>query len=113
MVDDFNPRSPHGERRALPLKGENHGYFNPRSPHGERRRRTMPGGAAIFISIHAPRTGSDHARCDALPVADGISIHAPRTGSDSTAGNCHPVEDNFNPRSPHGERPARKSCTIA
>ena len=33
--------------------------FNPRSPHGERRRRIMPGGGAIFISIHAPRTGSD------------------------------------------------------
>ena len=34
---DFNPRSPHGERRhtstlAIPAR-----YFNPRSPHGERR----------------------------------------------------------------------------
>ena len=60
------------------------GNFNPRSPHGERRRRTMPGGVAIFISIHAPRTGSDgHAL---FPTDDfRISIHAPRTGSDASS----------------------------
>ncbi len=33
---DFNPRSPHGERRlhTLPVSAAQH--FNPRSPHGER-----------------------------------------------------------------------------
>ena len=55
------------------------------------------------ISIHAPRTGSDHLPgvCEA---ACGISIHAPRTGSDGgqMAGKIHRA--NFNPRSPHGER---------
>ena len=63
---DFNPRSPHGERRdrdwlanfarqfqpTLPARGATHrapdsgrlaGHFNPRSPHGERlRRRSHP-----------------------------------------------------------------------
>ena len=35
--DDFNPRSPHGERRKAPDKVyQQHRYFNPRSPHGER-----------------------------------------------------------------------------
>ena len=35
---DFNPRSPHGERRgAACVVGNEPGYFNPRSPHGERR----------------------------------------------------------------------------
>ena len=34
---DFNPRSPHGERRPLPLQfRQNPRHFNPHSPHGER-----------------------------------------------------------------------------
>ena len=35
--DDFNPRSPHGERLTLPRIGHSTENFNPRSPHGERR----------------------------------------------------------------------------
>ena len=81
-LQDFNPRSPHGERRSisdgtsadrrfqstLPARGATYRQlktiyqqrdFNPRSPHGERL-----GGLDCFhlilgISIHAPRTGSD------------------------------------------------------
>ena len=34
------------------------------------------------ISIHAPRTGSDHKGGDAVRLYQLISIHAPRTGSD-------------------------------
>ena len=125
------------------------GDFNPRSPHGERRRRNAPRGAKIGISIHAPRTGSDFtwplagqrfaAFQSTLPARGAthkrrrerfqstISIHAPRTGSDgsgrfSSAVLCafqstlpargatrtslpksNPPR-NFNPRSPHGER---------
>ena len=33
---DFNPRSPHGERRSLLPVKFSRSYFNPRSPHGER-----------------------------------------------------------------------------
>ena len=33
--------------------------FNPRSPHGERRKPTFVISVTISISIHAPRTGSD------------------------------------------------------
>ena len=79
-----------------------HRNFNPRSPHGERRRfpslRTRRG-----ISIHAPRTGSDLDQdiCDAL---EAISIHAPRTGSDVHRRPAPCRRWNFNPRSPHGER---------
>ena len=36
------------------------------------------------ISIHAPREGSDFAKCDTIPKTWGISIHAPREGSDSS-----------------------------
>ena len=57
-----------------------------------------------FISIHAPRGGSD------LPVgvewsASAISIHAPRGGSDSCHRRYPGADGNFNPRSPWGERP--------
>ena len=56
-------------------------YFNPRSPHGERHFNKAGIAQRYYISIHAPRTGSDHAR-DKRPTAYPISIHAPRTGSD-------------------------------
>ena len=77
--------------------------FNPRSPHGERRFRPEPVAPTQDISIHAPRTGSDENKRkrrtagkfqSTLPArgatpstatmngSQGISIHAPRTGSD-------------------------------
>ena len=34
--DDFNPRSPHGERRFSNITNAIYSNFNPRSPHGER-----------------------------------------------------------------------------
>ena len=55
--------------------------FNPRSPHGERRFRPEPVAPTQDISIHAPRTGSDVISV-LLTLASNISIHAPRTGSD-------------------------------
>ena len=59
------------------------------------------------ISIHAPRTGSDAASGHPLRNRAGISIHAPRTGSDAFSCLAARAYSNFNPRSPHGERPAR------
>ena len=82
LRSDFNPRSPHGERRCVPIKRRQaitfqstlpargatlphprhtklHPHFNPRSPHGERRGRGDLDAVFIVISIHAPRTGSD------------------------------------------------------
>ena len=106
--DNFNPRSPHGER------------------HGRTGRRTIQPGISIHaprtgsdgsrgtqrprvpISIHAPRTGSDAgiAQNGGIPV---ISIHAPRTGSDVFADAHGRITAHFNPRSPHGERPSSSS----
>ena len=101
----FNPRSPHGERRNNACAVLLYKYFNPRSPHGERPdRRFAFFDAAIQISIHAPRTGSD-AACGGVDIGlREISIHAPRTGSDDRLQNCYPPFGDFNPRSPHGER---------
>ena len=87
-----------------------------------------PSPAQRFISIHAPRTGSDFLS-GRVPLLDLISIHAPRTGSDASRsaasfasipfqstlpargatrgdGAGGQARRNFNPRSPHGERPA-------
>ena len=78
--------------------------FNPRSPHGERRDFVDVIGQVADISIHAPRTGSDRIAHHPNP-AFFISIHAPRTGSDRGRRRLRPHGGDFNPRSPHGERP--------
>ena len=87
------------------------------------------------ISTHAPRTGSDASsqpepassqqfqptlpargatRTDAhAPPCESISTHAPRTGSDPTSPAAGPPRHDFNPRSPHGERPAQHPDTPA
>ena len=101
---NFNPRSPHGERRpalvlifgcvkfqsTLPARGA--------TPKKSSKRRnslfqsTLPARGATTdgtahrgkgrISIHAPRTGSDDGTDKRLMDELEISIHAPRTGSD-------------------------------
>ena len=78
--------------------------FNPRSPHGERRGMAYFAIDALAISIHAPRTGSDDFLV-IFRVACCISIHAPRTGSDAVEQRTNLGAGYFNPRSPHGERP--------
>ncbi len=84
-VTDFNPRSPHGERPVcLETISDGGNNFNPRSPHGERQTKLKGIEGSEYISIHAPRTGSDPARRDNRVVSGKISIHAPRTGSDPT-----------------------------
>ena len=64
-------------------------YFNPRSPRGERLHGHLCAGHLIYISIHAPRGGSDFFRDQVCTV--GLY---------------------FNPRSPRGERRQRlpKAC---
>ena len=110
-AENFNPRSPHGERqqRRSLLRRTNQ-YFNPRSPHGERRESPARGAGVHSISIHAPRTGSD-AALRVLRVIRRISIHAPRTGSDTFALQNRALFVHFNPRSPHGERRQRRTAT--
>ena len=80
--NNFNPRSPRGER-LTPLTHRPHSfkYFNPRSPRGERPVMVDIDRGQCFISIHAPREGSDLSVLIPLP-ATMISIHAPREGSD-------------------------------
>ena len=102
---NFNPRSPHGERRWTTLSISPRGRFQSTLPARGATRRdacerdplpfqsTLPArgatkgfsfyGRTQSISIHAPRTGSDQRRnCQYQDCT--ISIHAPRTGSDRT-----------------------------
>ena len=66
------------------------------------------------ISIHAPRTGSDHRGGRPHGTNAPISIHAPRTGSDAGCIRQNGGQKYFNPRSPHGERQgvfgSRRQC---
>ena len=109
---NFNPLSPHGERRwpnsvalsshsfqsTLPAWGETERTlvsiswfinFNPLSPHGERR------GNPVF-----------HAKFDQ------ISIHSPRMGRDFYHPPARIARQDFNPFSPHGERPCSIVLTL-
>ena len=108
-------------------------HFNPRSPHGERRQHydrtryhllfqsTLPArGATAFqafscihawISIHAPRTGSD-AMSWTWSAATPFQSTLPARGATSQLCCRGLWLPHFNPRSPHGERPAarRSGC---
>ena len=84
MSQNFNPRSPHGERQSPPRSGGCSGrYFNPRSPHGERRVPGLCGQDALDFNPRSPH-GERRDRGGRRPRGVGISIHAPRTGSDET-----------------------------
>ena len=56
-------------------------HFNPRTPRGVRLAPHAGGGAAILISIHAPREGCDRMFTRYLH-GRRTSIHAPREGCD-------------------------------
>ena len=65
--------------------------------------------AALPISIHAPREGSDAFHLRGQHRVLDISIHAPREGSDQDNGKeVLLIRQNFYPRSPRGERPPRR-----
>ena len=102
----FNPRSPDGERLTVKTYIVRIRHFNPRSPDGERPDYRHSAGQVRYISIYAPRMGSDPPCFNGtvssttfqstLPgwgativlrhqiVKITISIHAPRMGSDHT-----------------------------
>ena len=104
---------------------------------GSDMRQSAPSSSCKMISIHAPRTGSDVLLLCCCGLRRGISIHAPRTGSDllllSMAASMRvrfqstlPARGatsfcrawpglnlDFNPRSPHGERPASARYTTS
>ena len=103
-LDNFNPRSPHGERRRKPHAASHHARFqstlpargatrrcrprcsarrnfNPRSPHGERQGALKPGSLVKQFQSTLPARGATISGLNSR-MFEAISIHAPRTGSD-------------------------------
>ena len=127
-TNNFNPRSPHGERQEAqrpccaradisihaPRTGSDglkaslcegvSGYFNPRSPHGERLDDPFDMVEQIEISIHAPRTGSDVLEQTREIKVTAFQSTLPARGATSSARCLRSGTLHFNPRSPHGER---------
>ena len=77
----FNPRSPHGERHVCGEYYITYGNFNPRSPHGERREFDFTDIYTAEFQSTLPARGATWSAFDAGRDT-AISIHAPRTGSD-------------------------------
>ena len=102
-ASDFNPRSPHGERRQRPARASSRQQFQSTLPARGATYRDATRTDERRISIHAPRTGSDTCKTTYTRNKD-ISIHAPRTGSDAFPHIVQEFANDFNPRSPHGER---------
>ena len=79
--NNFNPRSPWGERRRCKRRCRRHPNFNPRSPWGERPCRKCPRKRTLRFQSTLP-VGGATLLVHALNVTIRISIHAPRGGSD-------------------------------
>ena len=78
--------------------------FNPRSPHGERPRRCADYRVVFRISTHAPRTGSDVSAATADAVKRTFQPTLPARGATQASFFVGRGDYDFNPRSPHGER---------
>ena len=107
---DFNPRSPHGERPGNGGRTHDQSHFNPRSPHGERLQRSPSGQltAQLFQSTLPARGATPSAAAVWRTVVPFQSTLPARGATSSRRCRCSRGWD-FNPRSPHGERPA---CTM-
>ena len=80
--------------------------FNPRSPHGERRGSHKPRQHNWEISIHAPRTGSDAGATSPDNTTGRFQSTLPARGATDGRRRTSAAAKDFNPRSPHGERPS-------
>ena len=86
--------------------------FNPRSPHRERRDYRVKSTVLPLFQSTLPSQGATAGQ--ETPKADiEISIHAPLTGSDHNRKFTIIEKCNFNPRSPHRERQVQSLFTAA
>ncbi len=100
----FNPRSPHGERRAKP-SGISVGlsYFNPRSPHGERHLVIFDKMSAGQFQSTLPARGATGCSLTFVSIKTHFNPRSPHGERLFFRLNISNIEY-FNPRSPHGER---------
>ena len=131
LAGHFNPRTPCGVRLDRPvIFGIRRPDFNPRTPCGVRPAH-MPSlsSRAVFQSTHPVRgatsvfsSGASEALFQSTHPVRGatnlqtslfadnpISIHAPRAGCDVILISMLPLTSDFNPRTPCGVRPPRRT----
>ena len=100
---DFNPLSPHGERPFSRPSTCFLCYFNPLSPHGERLKRHSQFGRNFYFNPLSPH--------GERPVPHSIKRRSslfqstlPTRGETCTCSSARKLASDFNPLSPHGER---------
>ena len=103
---DFNPRSPHGERPNERNQNTRQDHFNPRSPHGERQSPLCLAFLDfLYFNPRSPHGERRRLRLNLL-MSKRFQSTLPAWGATfckSMFSRC----TNFNPRSPHGERHCR------
>ena len=109
LADDFNPRSPHGERPGESSISSQLSQFQPTLP--ARGATVLGGKVPLHFQQFQPTLPARGATINGSRLAQPapISTHAPRTGSDFFHRFTPFCLIYFNPRSPHGER--RHSAT--
>ena len=100
--ENFNPRSPDGERRPRVLIRCAPPYFNPRSPDGERPARAKRCRFSAYFNPRSP----DGERPGHATIPPTLCYFNPRSpdGERPIGLDIRPVLQDFNPRSPDGER---------
>ena len=101
---DFNPRSPHGERRRRHERRQRPKKFQPTLPARGATKALTESQRRLVISTHAPRTGSDFGRIATTFWTTYFNPRSPHGERQQSRQPEPPAASNFNPRSPHGER---------
>ena len=105
-LQNFNPRSPCGERHGETLKVFHTWYFNPRSPCGERLCAEVGCVECYRFQSTLPVWGATRC-CDRFsPACDHFNPRSPCGERLPPAAHCKARYPNFNRRSPCGERPS-------
>ena len=86
-----------------PVLTTSHDDFNPRSPHGERLPTCVAVSSATPFQSTLPARG---ATSECVTVANNAKFQStlPARGATQHYSSMFPTNYNFNPRSPHGER---------
>ena len=101
-ISTHAPRT--GSDHLFPFTVLSYTNFNPRSPHGERRDGSARYWVQLPISTHAPRTGSDCASARTRCRANYFNPRSPHGERPNQRMDAERPLRHFNPRSPHGER---------
>ena len=78
---DFNPRSPHGERRIKVFTTEAADNFNPRSPHGERPKFLKEMNVQHIFQSTLPARGATDGEDGGCCLREGFQSTLPARGA--------------------------------